>query len=259
MRERCDRIVAVVHRLRHAARNGEIMHERLFDHLPRGVLAHEIHLLARSDLFVHRGINVAVGMAGKHDGLFPTGHVRTDALAQNGRAEHRAVENAADRAVGTFPHFFKAVFLHALQVGRDRGAFYGYTVFFRGKRALLRHLVVGPIAVFKPQIIIFRFQLDVRFDQDFFDLFPKDTGHFVAVHLHERRFHFNLQASTSLCFLALIISFFQRRLQLFAPEKTAVFKIPEQTVVFSSRRERMASSTSSHKNARACVSFSPNR
>ena len=112
--------------------------------------------LALADLHIHRLINIAVRMTGDDDGLFPRGDIGRYAVEQNGRAEHRAVQRGADRAVGTFPHLFQPVFFHALGVGRNGGAFDRHAVFFSGFGGIEGNFIVRFVAMFQPQIVIFR-------------------------------------------------------------------------------------------------------
>ena len=137
-------------------------------------------------------IYVAVGMAGDGDGLFPVAHAGGDAFHHHWRAEHRAVQYGADGTVGALPHLLEAVFLHALGVGGDGGAFDGYAVFERSLGAFHGDAVIRLIAVLQAQVIVFGLQVHIGQNQLVLDLLPQDAGHLVAVHLHQRRFHQNL-------------------------------------------------------------------
>ena len=53
---------------------------------------------------VHALVHVAVGMTGDGDGLFPVLYDGMDGVDADGRAEHGAVQNGANRAVGALPH-----------------------------------------------------------------------------------------------------------------------------------------------------------
>ena len=77
-------------------------------------------------------------------------------LGENGRAEHRAVQDLADGTVGALPHLFEFIFFHALRVGRDGGALDADPVLFIGIRRVHGHFVVGRVAHFQSQIVIFR-------------------------------------------------------------------------------------------------------
>ena len=174
---------------------------------------------------IDRRVHVAVGVTGEHDGLGPGGHIGADALADDGRAEHGAVQNAADGAVGALPHLMQVVFAHSLHVGRDGRALDGNAVLLGRERALHRDGVRRLIAVHKSQIVVFGIQVDIGKDEDLFDLLPEDAGHFVAVHLHDGGRHLDL-CHKYLADFFLYYTIFCRRLQLFAPEKTPRVKIP---------------------------------
>ena len=136
-------------------------------------------------------IYVAVRMTGNGDGLGPGGDVGGDSLHDNGGAEHSAVQNGTDGAVGGFPHLFEMVLVHPGSVGGDGGTFYRHTVLFSCLGRIKGYLVVGFIAVFQAQVVVFGFQVHIGADENVLDHFPKDTGHFVSVHLHQGSFHLN--------------------------------------------------------------------
>ena len=141
----------------------------------------------------HGFIDVAVGVAGDGDGLFPVAHDRLDGIEQDRRAKDRAVQDGADGAVRAFPHLGQLRVLgHPLGIRRDRRAFDGHTVFSRGQRRVDGDLILRLVAVQQAKVIILGLQLDERADQLVLDHLPEDSGHFVAVHLDERRFHLDL-------------------------------------------------------------------
>ena len=152
----------------------------------------QLRLSGTGDLHFHIFIDIAVGVTGDGDGLFPVSHAGLDPLYHNGRAEHGAVQDGADGPVGALPHLLQVIFRHAGGVGRDGGAFDGDAVFLRGFRGFHGHLIVRLIAVGKAQIIIFRVQLDERIQQLLLDHLPQNPGHLVPVHLDQRRRHFDL-------------------------------------------------------------------
>jgi len=45
------------------------------------------------------------------------------------------------------------------------------------------HLVISLVSIFNRQIIVIRFQIDVRVDMLFLDPSPNDFGHFVSVNV----------------------------------------------------------------------------
>ena len=78
---------------------------------------HQLGLAGAGHAVLGRAVDVAKGVARDGDGFFPGAHHRRDTLDHDGRAEHRAVQNGADGAVGALPHLGKVVFLHALALG----------------------------------------------------------------------------------------------------------------------------------------------
>ena len=142
---------------------------------------------------VDRLIHVAIGMTGDGDGLFPVLYDGMDGVDADGRAEHGAVQNGADRAVRALPHFGELRILHhALLVRRDGGAFDGHAEAAGGVGGLDRHLILRLVAVQQAEVIILGLQLHKGQDEFVLDHLPKDTGHLVAVHLHQRGRHFDL-------------------------------------------------------------------
>ena len=103
-----------------------------------------------------RLVNVAVGVAGDGDRLFPSGNKRLDTADEDRRAEHGAVQNRADGAVGTFPHFLEIIFLDALRVRSDGRALDRDAVLFRRVGAVNRHLITRFVAVRQTEIVILR-------------------------------------------------------------------------------------------------------
>ena len=113
-------------------------------------------------------------------------------IAQDGRAEDGAVQNAADGAVGALPHLFEVIFAHALHVGGDGRALDGNAQPLGRLGGIDGHLIVRLVAVRKAEVVVLRFEVDIGGEQDVLDLLPEDARHFVAVHLDERRFHLDL-------------------------------------------------------------------
>ena len=60
-----------------------------------------------------------------------------------------------------------------------------------GLRRVDGHLIVGGIAVFDAEIVIFEIHVEVWKDQAILDIFPDDAGHFVAIELHNGMIDFD--------------------------------------------------------------------
>ena len=141
---------------------------------------------------IHALIDVAVGVTGDGDGLFPVLHHGTDGVDEDGRAEHGAVQNGADGAVGALPHLRQLrILFHALLVGGDGGALDRHTVFPRGVGGIHRYLILRLVAVQQAQVIVLRFQIHKGLDQHLLDPAPQNAGHLIAVHLHDGGGHFD--------------------------------------------------------------------
>ena len=136
-------------------------------------------------------IHVAIGMTGNGDGLFPELHGRMDAGDGDGCTEHGAVQHSADGAVGALPHLVQVILAHALHVGGDGGALDGHAILLGGICRVDGHLVGGLVAVRQAQVIVLGLEVYERQDELILDHFPQNSGHFVAVHLDERRCHFD--------------------------------------------------------------------
>ena len=140
-------------------------------------------------------VHIPVGMTGNRDGFLPVFHHRIDAFDHDRRAEHRAVQDRPDRAVGGFPHFAQVVLLDTLRIGGDGGTLHSDTQPLAGLGGIHRDLVLRGFPGGQAQVIVFGLQVDIGLQQDFLDVLPQDTGHFVPVHLHQRGFHLNFHAS----------------------------------------------------------------
>ena len=182
--------VQVVHALGHAS--AVVLVHELAD--LGAVLAgvHQLHLAGAGHADLDVLVHVAVGVAGDGDGFHPVAHAGLDALHDNGRAEHRAVEHRADGAVGALPHLLQVVLLHARRVRRDSSALHGHAQALGSLGGLEGDHIVGGVAVLEAQVVVLGLQVDEGTDQLVFDHLPDDAGHLVAVHLHERRGHLNL-------------------------------------------------------------------
>ena len=137
-----------MHALHHARAAVEIVNELAALFPPFLVCDDEIRPLSLAEALLGVVIHVAVGVPCQHDGALPGRNVGADPLTEDGRAEHGAVEDAADGAVGAFPHLAEAVFLDALRVCRDGGTLDGDAVFFCRQRAFDGHGIARLVAVF---------------------------------------------------------------------------------------------------------------
>ena len=131
-------------------------------------------------------------MTGNRNGSGPAGDIGLDAGGHNGGAENGAVQNAADGAVGALVHLLQIVLGHALGVGGDGGALDANMILLDGVAGIPGNLVVGCVTVDQTQVVVFGVELDKRIQKLVLDHGPKDSGHFVAVHLNDGVLHFDL-------------------------------------------------------------------
>ena len=137
-------------------------------------------------------IDIAVAVTGNRNGSGPAGDIGLDAGGHNGGAENGAVQNAADGAVGALVHLLQIVLGHALGVGGDGGALDANMILLDGVAGIPGNLVVGCVTVDQTQVVVFGVELDKRIQKLVLDHGPKDSGHFVAVHLNDGVLHFDL-------------------------------------------------------------------
>ncbi|MPM52316.1 hypothetical protein SDC9_99075 [bioreactor metagenome] len=156
---------------------------------PLGIGEHQLRLAGTGDLVFGILVHITEGVAGNGDGRLPAADHRADALCHDGRAENRSVQYGPDGAVGGLPHFAQAVLGHPLGIGGDGGAFDGHAVFPGGMGRVHRHLIPGALPLGQAQVIILGFQVNKGREELVLNLLPENAGHFVSVHLHQRRGH----------------------------------------------------------------------
>jgi hypothetical protein len=112
-------------------------------------------------------------VAGHGNRLFPGTDIGLNPTRQDGGAEHRAVQDGADGAVGTRPHLFQVEFLHALGVGGDGRALDAHAVFLDGLGRGHGVQVVGVVPFFHIEVVILRIQVHIGLQQLFFHHAPE--------------------------------------------------------------------------------------
>lgn len=135
---------------------------------------------------VSRAILVAESMTANDDWLRPAWNQTRNVLADDWFAEDNATENVTDGAVWRLPHLLELEFFNAGFVRRDGCAFYADAVLFDGVCSINGDLIVGLIAVFDRQIVIFQIDVEVWMDQLVLDELPDDAGHLIAVEFNDR-------------------------------------------------------------------------
>ncbi len=152
---------------------------------------HQLTFAGARDLHLACLVHIPIGMAGNRNRLLPVPDARLDALDRNRGAEYGAVKNRADGTVGAFPHLFEIIFRHTGSVGGNGSAFDGHAILLGGLRRVKSYLVIRLIAVLQAQIVIFCLQIHKRQNQLILNHFPKNAGHLIPIHLHQRSCHFN--------------------------------------------------------------------
>ena len=177
--EVADGIVQIIHGQGHA--RAWILEDFLFDHLT--VVAFELdgQTAGTGNLEVGGLVLVAKGVAADDDGLGPAGHQTRHVLADDRLAEDHAAQDVADGAVRRLPHFLEVKFLHPGFVRGDGGAFDAHAVLLDRIGAVNGDLVVGLVALFNAQVVIFQVDIEIGEDQLVLDQLPDDPGHFIAV------------------------------------------------------------------------------
>ena len=119
-------------------------------------------------------------------------HQARNVLTYDRFAEDRAVQNVAQSSVRAAIHTLKAEFLHPSLVRSDGRAFHPDAIQSDGVGRINRHLIIGLIAVFYSQIIIFQIDIEIGKDELFLDETPDNAGHLVPVQLDNRSLDLNL-------------------------------------------------------------------
>ena len=163
-RKRRYRIVFVMHALYNAAVLAELIY-RLALCSAVGVPDRQLAFAARADGKLGVFVHVAVGVTRYRYRLSPGRDIRRYAFYHYWRTKDRPVECGAYSSVGRKPHLGELVFLHALSVGRYRGALDAHSESLDSLRRVGSDLIGGAFAVFQPEVVKFRIQLDVRLEQ----------------------------------------------------------------------------------------------
>ena len=91
-------------------------------------------------------------------------------------------------------------FFDPLFIGRDRRALYPDAIFLDRVGRIDGDLVVGLVALFNRQIIVFQIDVEIGQNEPLADPLPDDAGHFVAVEFNDRVFHLDLRHVGALAF-----------------------------------------------------------
>jgi hypothetical protein len=175
-----------MHRHRHASAVGEAVDLQRLHRTAVGRLVGHGDLARARDLHFGGAVDVAIGVTPDNDRLRPVRHQARHVLANDRFAENRAVQNVAQRAVRAAIHALEAEFGDPRLIRRDRGTLYADTVLGDRIGRIDRHLVIGLIAIFDAEVIVFQIDVQIRKDQFFLDESPNNAGHLVPVQLYNR-------------------------------------------------------------------------
>jgi len=122
-------------------------------------------------------------VSANNDRLRPTRDKSWDIIDDNRLSEHSAVENVPNGSVGRLPHLLKLKLFDTIFIRGNSSAFDSDFMFEHSVGTVDSHLVISLVSIFNRQIIVIRFQIDVRVDMLFLDPSPNDFGHFVSVNV----------------------------------------------------------------------------
>ncbi len=143
------------------------------------------------DLHLGILIDISVGMTSQHDRSLPGPHVGFDSLYQNRSAENRSVQHGAERCIRTLVKLLQMIFFLSCTIRCNGRTLDSNAVLLCRKSRVLRHLIIGFIAVLQPEIIILGLQLHERKDQVLLDQLPDNSCHFIAIDLYDGSCHLN--------------------------------------------------------------------
>ena len=93
-------------------------------------------------------------MSTDNNGLFPARNKSGDVFDDNRFSEDGAIQNIADSAIGTFPHFFQVKLLESSLIWSDSSTFDSYFDLLDGLSGINADLVIGSISVFHTKVKI---------------------------------------------------------------------------------------------------------
>lgn len=137
------------------------------------------------ELEVLGAVLVAETVAGDDNGLVPVTDNARNIFANDRLAENCAVKDVADGAIGAAPHLFEPEFFDARFIGSDGCALDGDAELFGGVGRIDGDLIVGLVAFFDGEIVVFEIDIEVGKDQAFANRLPDDARHLVSVHFDD--------------------------------------------------------------------------
>ena len=153
MSKRANRLVGVVHSLKHASAL-ECVHYNLLV-LAAFAVEYELGNARLVSANLNALVYVAVCMTCNGDRLLPVAYCRMDARDSDRSTEYGTVEDRTYSAVRTLPHLMELILVHTLMVRRNGGALNSHTKTLCSLSCILCNLVAGLVTLYQTEVVIF--------------------------------------------------------------------------------------------------------
>ncbi|MEY3656080.1 MAG: hypothetical protein RL114_438 [Actinomycetota bacterium] len=120
-----------------------------------------------------------------HDGLCPTWNKLWNVVADNWLTEHNTTEDVADCAVRRLPHLLQTELFNTSLVGGNRRALDTNAMLQDRLRRIDGDLVISRVAVLHAEVVVLKFDVEVRENEALFNELPDDASHLVAVEFND--------------------------------------------------------------------------
>ena len=140
---------------------------------------------------IGRLVLITKSMTSNTDRGCPVGDQTRNIGAHNRFAKYRSSQNIPDGAIRASPHLLEAKFLYPFFIRGDGGTFDPNIILFDGLSGIHGDLIIGLIAVFHSEVIIFDVDIQVWKNELLLDEGPNDPGHFITVQFYNGIGYFN--------------------------------------------------------------------
>jgi hypothetical protein len=113
---------------------------------------------------VLRTVLVSISVSANNDGRSPAWDKTRDVADNDWLAEHSAIKNVSDSAIGGLPHLFEVEFLHTGLIRSDGCALDSDLVLQHSVRTIYGDLVICSVTVLDRQIVVLSLEINVRED-----------------------------------------------------------------------------------------------